>query len=104
MSRRDVIVMAVVAWLLMAGAISVTRAADTQSPPSHETAPSGEPDLPHLSQEIRAELRKQCEPDAKRLCRFVIPGGGRIYRCLEAHTSDLSAGCRKALSELVPKP
>lgn len=82
------------------------RAAETAPPDVPETAkqPGGEPDHPHISKELQAELRKQCEADAKRLCPFVIPGGGRIFRCLEAHNSDLSAGCRQALSELGSKP
>ena len=87
-------------------ATSVTRAADTESPASPEASKPApdDPDHPHVSKELQAELRNQCEPDAKRLCRFVIPGGGRIYRCLETHNADLSNGCRKALAEVNPKP
>jgi len=87
-------------------ATPMTRAADSESASSSEVSkpPSGDADHPHVSNELQAELRKQCEPDAKRLCHFVIPGGGRIYRCLEAHNADLSDGCRKALAELGPKP
>ena len=104
MAKRSMIGMVLLPWLMMVGSISVAWTAEPPSAPETTTTPGAEPDQPHLSKEIQAELRKQCEPDAKRLCRFVIPGSGRIYRCLETHTPELSAGCRKALAELVPKP
>jgi hypothetical protein len=42
-------------------------------------------------------IRKFCEPDAKRFCKSVIPGGGRLLHCLREHESELASDCRKVL-------
>ena len=106
MLKVALVTVVVLQWCFLFGSTPVTWAADTAPPPVPEaTKPAnGDADHPHVSKELQAELRKQCEADAKRLCHFVVPGGGRIFRCLEAHNSDLSDGCRKALSEVTPKP
>jgi hypothetical protein len=41
-----------------------------------------------------------CRHDARRLCRFVLPGGGRIVRCLGAQMDVLSPGCYDAMASL----
>ena len=38
-----------------------------------------------------------CTGDAKRLCRGVQPGEGRIAQCLKAHAMELSTGCVSAV-------
>ena len=105
MSRVALATWIVFQWLVLLEG-PTARAADSPSSAVPEaTKPAeGNPDPSHISKELQAELRKQCEADAKRLCHFVIPGGGRIFRCLESHNSDLSTGCRQALSELNQKP
>jgi len=45
-----------------------------------------------------ASLREVCSADFARLCNGVQPGGGRIKACIKSHQSELSDGCRKALS------
>jgi hypothetical protein len=46
------------------------------------------------------EVRQLCEADYRRLCPTVVPGGGRILRCLLDNDSDLSSACRAALPQL----
>ncbi|KIZ42330.1 hypothetical protein OO17_13080 [Rhodopseudomonas palustris] len=41
--------------------------------------------------------RKACEPDYRRLCSGVMPGGGRVLKCLNEHRDALSEPCRQAL-------
>lgn len=38
-----------------------------------------------------------CSDDRWRLCPTVMPGGGRIVRCLVANPDALSPGCRSAI-------
>ena len=58
---------------------------------------------PACKQQI-AELKKQvhefqeaCEDDAMKLCAGVKPGGGRIFRCLKEHESELSPECKEKM-------
>jgi hypothetical protein len=37
---------------------------------------------------------KACDPDIKKFCEEVQPGGGRMTRCLKAKESQLTAACR----------
>lgn len=39
-----------------------------------------------------------CRDDYGRLCRGIMPGGGAIRACLEAHIGELSAACRAVMS------
>jgi hypothetical protein len=45
------------------------------------------------------EVTPQCRAEVKQLCRGILPGGGRIKKCIEANESKLSAPCRKAVQE-----
>src|SRR6185436_5182615 len=105
MLKVALVTIVILQWCFLCGGTPATWAADTTPPPAPEaTKPvEGTPDFSRVSKEIQDEVRKHCEADAKRLCHLVIPGGGRLYRCLESHDSELSTGCRKALSELSPK-
>ena len=45
-------------------------------------------------------FREECGPDVRRLCRGVMPGGGRMIGCLVENREALSPACRGALMEL----
>jgi hypothetical protein len=45
-----------------------------------------------------------CRRDAARLCADVESGQGRRIRCLRQHQSELSPGCRQALTDAPPTP
>ena len=36
-----------------------------------------------------------CQPDIKKFCADVKPGGGRIIECLKAHEPELSPACQE---------
>jgi hypothetical protein len=44
-------------------------------------------------------MRKACEADYHRSCATVLPGGGRILKCLADHESDLTPECRSSLQQ-----
>jgi hypothetical protein len=43
-------------------------------------------------------VRMACAADYQRFCRDVLPGGGRIIRCLTRHADVLSQPCFQALT------
>jgi hypothetical protein len=52
-------------------------------------------------QSARGQLAA-CRADRERFCQDVRFGGGRVLRCLEQHSADLSDGCRRALGSAPP--
>ncbi len=46
------------------------------------------------AREKLAEFRKACGPDAKRLCKGIAPGEGRVLACLKSKEADLSPRCQ----------
>jgi hypothetical protein len=44
-----------------------------------------------------------CKADVHRLCRGMMPGGGKILKCLKAHENDLTVGCAKELKAMKAK-
>jgi hypothetical protein len=38
-----------------------------------------------------------CQPDVRRYCPNVLPGGGRVLSCVAGNKDRLSLGCRDAL-------
>lgn len=40
-----------------------------------------------------------CSDDRSRLCKWVIPGQGRIIKCLKEQETKLSDGCKKVLAD-----
>lgn len=51
-------------------------------------------DLP-LPPEITQSVMQACRPDYHRICGEVLPGEGRVGRCLQDHEEDLSPACLK---------
>lgn len=47
-----------------------------------------------FAEEPREAAIAACRDDYGRLCRGIMPGGGAIRACLQAHLSELSAACR----------
>lgn len=45
------------------------------------------------------EVKKACKADYKKLCPKVKAGQGRIVKCLQENSAQLSAGCKTALSK-----
>ncbi len=46
------------------------------------------------AQEKAAEFKKACGGDARKLCKGIAPGEGRILACLESRKADLSPRCQ----------
>lgn len=44
-----------------------------------------------------------CKADIQRLCKGMMPGGGKIMNCLKTHENDLTVGCAKELKALKAK-
>lgn len=51
-----------------------------------------------------AELKKRgssvCKHDIKTHCKWVIPGGGRIIKCLLAKEEEISEPCKNKINEI----
>ena len=43
------------------------------------------------------EAKRACTNDVEKFCKGVEPGEGRIARCLEKHTSELSPACAEKM-------
>ncbi|MGD9656698.1 MAG: cysteine rich repeat-containing protein [Methylocystis sp.] len=50
--------------------------------------------------QISAEVKEKCKADYSRLCSGVMPGGGRILACFQAHKDEVSPDCRDALAKV----
>jgi hypothetical protein len=50
------------------------------------------------AQEKAAEFRKACGADAKKLCKGIRQGEGRVLACLKSREVDLSPACQKLLA------
>jgi hypothetical protein len=48
------------------------------------------------------EQREACMPDYQKLCSSVLPGGGRILKCLRDHSADITERCRTAIASATP--
>ena len=50
-----------------------------------------------LPPEIIDSVMASCRPDYHNLCSFVVPGGGRVARCLLDHETELAPPCLKSI-------
>ncbi|MGC4025761.1 MAG: cysteine rich repeat-containing protein [Mesorhizobium sp.] len=44
-----------------------------------------------------------CKADYEKFCASVMPGGGRIVKCLNEHLSELSPQCQQVVKENTSK-
>lgn len=56
-----------------------------------EAAPGGQ---------IPDDVKERCKSDYSRLCSGVMPGGGRVLACFQAHKDEVSPDCADALSKM----
>jgi hypothetical protein len=57
-----------------------------------------------ITPEMRAafeEALPYCEADAAKFCSSVVPGGGRIAKCMLEHLEDLSPICQEKIQEAI---
>jgi hypothetical protein len=54
--------------------------------------------LPSLAQDARSQAREACEADYRRFCTGIMPGGGRVRKCLDEHAAALSPRCKQIIS------
>lgn len=50
-----------------------------------------------LSPALAAAQFGNCGPDVEKFCKGVMPGRGRLLRCLEGHATALSDPCKQAI-------
>jgi hypothetical protein len=50
-----------------------------------------------LPPEVLDDVMRTCRPDYHRVCSEVVPGGGRVGRCLLDHERELAPQCLKAI-------
>ncbi len=50
-----------------------------------------------LPPEVLDSVMASCRPDYHRLCSFVVPGDGRVGRCLLDHETELAPPCLKSI-------
>ncbi len=46
-----------------------------------------------LPQDVIDGVMNSCRPDYHRFCSYVVPGGGRVARCLLDHETELTPSC-----------
>ncbi|MER8772439.1 cysteine rich repeat-containing protein [Mesorhizobium sp. M0028] len=49
-----------------------------------------------------AAEREACQADYQKLCKGVLPGGGRAVKCLAGHMSELTPECKKVVKANKP--
>ncbi|MEF3367003.1 cysteine rich repeat-containing protein [Methylocystis sp. 9N] len=50
--------------------------------------------------QIPDEVKEKCKSDYGKLCSGVMPGGGRILACFQAHIDEVTPDCRAALAKI----
>ena len=55
--------------------------------------------LKAFSEKMQQQAKGACKADVDMFCKWVIPGGGRIIKCLFKNESSLSDSCKKILNE-----
>lgn len=55
--------------------------------------------LKTYSEKMRNQTKGVCKEDVDKFCKWTVPGGGRIIKCLFKNESALSEPCNKILNE-----
>jgi hypothetical protein len=50
--------------------------------------------------DIPDDVKLRCKTDYSRLCSGIMPGGGRVLACFQAHKGEVSPDCADALSQM----
>ncbi|MGZ9409473.1 MAG: cysteine rich repeat-containing protein [Methylocystis sp.] len=50
--------------------------------------------------DIPDDVKVRCKADYSRLCSGIMPGGGRVLACFQAHKDEVSPDCADALSKM----
>ena len=50
-----------------------------------------------LTRQQLMEIRAVCEPDLRKFCASVEPGGGRLAQCLQQNAASISVPCKDKL-------
>ncbi|TGK79163.1 hypothetical protein EHQ24_16585 [Leptospira noumeaensis] len=53
-----------------------------------------------LSDAMKTKSQGFCKEDVSEYCRWIIPGGGRILKCLFQHETSISTQCKTVLNEV----
>lgn len=53
-----------------------------------------------LAESFREKSSQVCKVDVQEHCTWIVPGGGRIIRCLLKNESKLSEKCAEAMNEI----
>ena len=56
-----------------------------------------------VAEDEEAEARAACTSDYEKLCADVLPGGGRIQKCLESNMDKLDSACKTFIEANVKK-
>jgi hypothetical protein len=55
--------------------------------------------LKTYSEQMQQNMKAGCKADVDSFCKWVLPGGGRILKCLFKNEASLSDSCKKLLNE-----
>lgn len=56
-----------------------------------------------IAQAQTAAEQAACKADYEKFCSSVMPGGGRIVKCLNEHLAELSPQCQQVVKENTSK-
>jgi hypothetical protein len=64
---------------------------------SSELSPACKANMEHAQKRVH-EFKEACNEDAKKLCKDVKPGEGRVVQCLKKHESELTPACKASMT------
>jgi hypothetical protein len=76
---------------------SAAISAQSYQPAAAQSTAATAPIPPEYNIPAVRAAREACIADINRLCPDVVPGGGRIIRCLAAQRDQMSPGCKTAV-------